>query len=147
MFLRISGMDTPLCALEVLTYPLSFFCFSGYEFPPFRIFNKQPRCVFIIKHSPINAQHNATNVDATAKVTLSWGASCQKTNRDSALIMLLVWSPVFRPFFTTKPRGSGTGLGLSTARRITEIQGGGLDLVDTRPGQTTFRVRLLRGTP
>ena len=51
---------------------------------------------------------------------------------------------VFRPFYTTKPRGSGTGLGLSTARRITEIQGGGLELVDSRPGHTTFRVRLLR---
>ncbi len=51
---------------------------------------------------------------------------------------------VFRPFFTTKPRGSGTGLGLSTARRITEIQGGGLELADGRPGHTTFRVRLLR---
>ena len=52
---------------------------------------------------------------------------------------------VFRPFYTTKPRGSGTGLGLSTARRITEIQGGGLELIDGRPGHTTFRVRLLRG--
>ena len=51
---------------------------------------------------------------------------------------------VFKPFYTTKPRGSGTGLGLSTARRIAEIQGGGLELVDGRPGQTTFRVRLLR---
>ncbi len=54
---------------------------------------------------------------------------------------------VFRPFYTTKPRGSGTGLGLSTARRITEIQGGGLELADGRPGRTTFRVRLLRGEP
>jgi len=53
---------------------------------------------------------------------------------------------VFKPFYTTKPRGSGNGLGLSTARRITEIQGGGLELVDGRPGQTTFRVRLLRGS-
>jgi signal transduction histidine kinase len=52
---------------------------------------------------------------------------------------------IFRPFYTTKPRGSGTGLGLSTARRITEIQGGSLELVDGRPGHTTFRVRLLRG--
>ena len=51
---------------------------------------------------------------------------------------------VFRPFFTTKARGRGTGLGLSTARRITEIQGGGLELKDGRAGHTTFRVRLLR---
>lgn len=52
---------------------------------------------------------------------------------------------IFKPFFTTKPRGSGTGLGLPTARRITEIQGGGLELIDRRPGRTTFRVRFLRG--
>ena len=53
---------------------------------------------------------------------------------------------VFRPFYTTKPRGTGTGLGLPTARRIAEIQGGGLELVDGRPGHTTFSVRLLRGS-
>jgi signal transduction histidine kinase len=49
---------------------------------------------------------------------------------------------IFEPFFTTKPRGEGTGLGLPTARRIAELHGGGLELVETRPGRTVFRVRL-----
>ncbi len=49
---------------------------------------------------------------------------------------------IFRPFYTTKQRGAGTGLGLSTARRIAELHGGGLQLVSSRPGQTCFRVRL-----
>jgi len=48
---------------------------------------------------------------------------------------------IFRPFFTTKPRGEGTGLGLPTSRRIAEMHGGGLELLHSEPGRTTFRVR------
>lgn len=53
-----------------------------------------------------------------------------------------VRSRIFRPFFTTKPRGVGTGLGLSTARRIAEMHGGSLELEASQPGQTVFRVLL-----
>ena len=49
---------------------------------------------------------------------------------------------VFRPFFTTKARGAGTGLGLSTSRRIAEMHGGNLELLRTGPEGTCFRVRL-----
>jgi signal transduction histidine kinase len=55
-------------------------------------------------------------------------------------------SRIFRPFFTTKPRGEGTGLGLPTARRIAEMHGGSVEVVDSRIGDgtrgTTLRVRL-----
>jgi signal transduction histidine kinase len=49
---------------------------------------------------------------------------------------------LFDPFFSTKARGEGTGLGLSTARRIVELHGGRLELASSKPGLTTFRLRL-----
>ena len=49
---------------------------------------------------------------------------------------------IFRPFFTTKARGQGTGLGLPTAQRIAESHGGGLELVESSEHGTIFRVRL-----
>ncbi len=49
---------------------------------------------------------------------------------------------IFDPFFTTKDVGKGTGLGLATARRIVVDRHDGSLSLDTRPGATTFRVRL-----
>jgi signal transduction histidine kinase len=51
---------------------------------------------------------------------------------------------IFEPFFTTKPVGSGTGLGLDTARRIVVDRHEGALTVTSRPGETVFRVRLPR---
>jgi signal transduction histidine kinase len=53
-----------------------------------------------------------------------------------------VLSRIFDPFFTTKDVGQGTGLGLATARRIVVDRHDGSLTLDTRPGRTTFRVRL-----
>jgi two-component system, NtrC family, sensor kinase len=52
---------------------------------------------------------------------------------------------IFNPFFTTKPAGEGTGLGLSMSHDIIVKQHGGRIEVDTQPGQfTEFRIVLPR---
>jgi signal transduction histidine kinase len=48
---------------------------------------------------------------------------------------------IFEPFFTTKPAGSGTGLGLSTARDIALRHGGSLD-VRSAGGRSVFRLEI-----
>jgi signal transduction histidine kinase len=50
---------------------------------------------------------------------------------------------VFDPFFTTKEVGRGTGLGLDTARRIIVDRHHGSLTLETQPGRTTFRARVL----
>jgi signal transduction histidine kinase len=44
---------------------------------------------------------------------------------------------MFNPFFTTKPAGEGTGLGLSMSHDIIVKQHGGAIDVATEPGQFT----------
>jgi two-component system NtrC family sensor kinase len=52
---------------------------------------------------------------------------------------------MFNPFFTTKPAGEGTGLGLSMSHDIIVKQHGGTIEVATEPGQfTEFTVVLPR---
>jgi signal transduction histidine kinase len=52
---------------------------------------------------------------------------------------------MFTPFFTTKPAGEGTGLGLSMSHDIIVKQHGGAIDVETTPGEfTEFKIRLPR---
>jgi signal transduction histidine kinase len=49
---------------------------------------------------------------------------------------------IFKPFFTTKPVGVGSGLGLSVCQRIIAMHGGDIT-VESQPGRgTTFRISL-----
>ena len=59
-----------------------------------------------------------------------------------------IQSRIFEPFFTTKAPGHGTGLGLHISHDIIANRHRGQLLVESQPGQTTFRAMLpkqLRG--
>ena len=54
---------------------------------------------------------------------------------------------VFDSFFTTKPPGQGTGLGLDISYAIVAHKHGGEVTVESEPGRTVFRVTLPRTVP
>jgi signal transduction histidine kinase len=78
--------------------------------------------------------------------TKNLGAKVQVRIRDNGTgIPQEVKERMFNPFFTTKPVGEGTGLGLSMSHDIVVKQHGGTIEVDTKPGAfTEFIITLPR---
>jgi signal transduction histidine kinase len=58
-----------------------------------------------------------------------------------------VKAKIFDWFFTTKPPGEGTGLGLAVSREILQAHGGNLRLEDTPGGGATFVLEIPRERP
>jgi len=78
--------------------------------------------------------------------TRSLGDAVEIRIRDNGIgIPADVREKMFNPFFTTKPAGEGTGLGLSMSHDIIVKQHGGRIDVETEPGEfTEFRIVLPR---
>jgi two-component system, NtrC family, sensor kinase len=80
--------------------------------------------------------------------TKNLGSTVEIRFRDNGIgIPAEVQEKIFNPFFTTKPAGEGTGLGLSMTHDIIVKQHGGRIDVATEPGQfTEFTIVLPRKT-
>ncbi|WP_022824952.1 ATP-binding protein [Hymenobacter norwichensis] len=77
--------------------------------------------------------------------TQQLGRTVEISIRDNGLgINEEVQQQVFQPFFTTKPAGEGTGLGLSLSHDIIEKGHGGLLQVKSQPGEFTEFVVMLK---
>ena len=54
-----------------------------------------------------------------------------------------VMDKIFQPFFTTKPTGQGTGLGLSLSYDIVKAHGGELKVETKEGGGSEFIIQLM----
>jgi signal transduction histidine kinase len=81
--------------------------------------------------------------DATKPASKPRHYLCITIADDGPGIPLESQAHIFDPFYTTKPVGVGTGLGLGIVQRITEQYGGQVTFA-SEPGNTEFRIRLPR---
>lgn len=92
-----------------------------------------------------NEDFRFKNLDLKPSVTVSTknlGEKVQITVSDNGPgIPESIKVKIFQPFFTTKPTGQGTGLGLSLSYDIVKAHGGEME-VQSQPGQTNFNIHL-----
>jgi signal transduction histidine kinase len=90
-----------------------------------------------IDASPLNAQ-----IEIATWSEPETGALAVSIADHGAGIPSDVLPRIFEAFFTTKPQGAGTGLGLEIVHRIVTEKFGGTISVESVPGNTRFLVRL-----
>ncbi len=83
----------------------------------------------------------ATGGTLTVQLAKQGSGACVSIIDNGSGITPEVLAHLFEPFYTTKPAGEGSGLGLDIARRIVQQHGGRLDARSV-PGRTEFSVWL-----
>jgi signal transduction histidine kinase len=87
---------------------------------------------------------DAMNGKGSLKITTTrdGNAVCVEIADSGTGIPPEIQSRIFESFFTTKPVGHGTGLGLDIVRRIVENRHQGTISLESQPGATRFSIRL-----
>lgn len=91
-----------------------------------------------ITNDPAKKRHSIT---VTTKTSETGDAIVEVTDTGPG-IPPEVMRDMFRPFFTTKPIGVGTGLGLPICNRLVSDVGGSIEVESTLGEGTTFRILL-----
>lgn len=90
-------------------------------------------------HNALYAMENAGNL--TIETFSEDNSITVKISDDGSGIPQDIQEKVFTSFFTTKPAGEGSGLGLGICKRIIDKHEGTISLI-SEPGKTTFTVTL-----
>ncbi len=80
----------------------------------------------------------------TVRATVEEGAGCIAILDDGPGLSAEVEARLFELFFTTKPAGKGTGLGLAVSRHLLRQVGGDLEAANRSPRGARFTIRLPR---
>jgi PAS domain S-box-containing protein len=105
----------------------------------------------VVANLVINAQHALIEMEPPRRVTIA-------TRRKNGHVRLVVSDNgpgvpeaiagrIFDPYFTTKPAGVGTGIGLSICKSIVESHGGSIALDRSEDGGARFTVLLPAAVP
>ena len=100
----------------------------------------------VIANLVINAQHALLDMDAPRRVTIA----TRRTNGHVRLVVSdngpgvpdAIAARIFDPYFTTKPAGVGTGIGLSICKTVVESHGGSIAADRSDAGGARFTVLL-----
>ena len=93
-------------------------------------------------HNACDALHGVADPTLTLRARRADDAVVVEVEDNGLGIPAEVQARMFDAFFTTKPPGQGTGLGLQVTYRIVVVEHGGDLTFDSVPGRTTFRVSL-----
>jgi len=91
----------------------------------------------------VETQHSASQQPLITVTTKNLGNKVEISVSDNGPgIPDSIKDKIFQPFFTTKPTGQGTGLGLSLSYDIVKAHGGELNVKSNDGGGTEFTVQL-----
>ena len=101
----------------------------------------------ILEHVIFNLATNAVQAGASHLMLSAWkaeGKACLDITDNGPGMPpdLQEQDHLFDPFVTTKAKGHGTGLGLYMCRTLLDAMGGSIQLAESSPGGTRFRLAL-----